>query len=96
MNSFNHYAYGAVADWMYGEAAGIQPAAPGFSAVRFCPHPTDRLDHFAASRETDRGTVSSHWWWEDGVVHYEFVTPCDAIAVIDGKQYSLKPGTHRF
>ena len=96
MNSFNHYAYGAVADWLYGVCAGINPDAPGYATVRFTPTPTKRLEYAAASLETDHGTVSSRWWWEDGVVHYEFVTPCDAVAVIDGKQYSLKPGTHRF
>lgn len=96
MNSFNHYAYGAVADWLYGVCAGINPDAPGYATVRFTPTPTKRLEYAAASLETDHGTVSSRWWWEDGVVHYEFVTPCDAVAVIDGKPYSLKPGTHRF
>ncbi len=96
MNSFNHYAYGAVADWMYGVAAGIQPAKIGFEEVRFCPHPTDRLDHFAASLETDHGTVSSRWWHEGDVVKYEFTTPCEATAVIGDTVYSLQPGTHRF
>lgn len=96
MNSFNHYAYGAVADWMYGVAAGIQPAKIGFEEVRFCPHPTDRLDHFAASLNTDHGTVSSRWWHENGVVKYELITPCPAVAVIDGKTYTLAPGTHCF
>ena len=96
MNSFNHYAYGAVADWMYGVAAGIQLAAPGFSTVRFWPHPTARLDHFAAALETDHGTISSRWWHEGDVVKYEFSTPCEATAVIGDTVYSLQPGTHRF
>ena len=39
MNSFNHYAYGAVADWMYGAAAGINsdPDRPGFEHIIFRP-----------------------------------------------------------
>ena len=40
MNSFNHYAYGAVIDWVYEKAAGIQPAQPGFQRVKVAPMPT--------------------------------------------------------
>lgn len=45
MNSFNHYAYGAVADWVFSVAAGIQPVEerPGFAAVRIESHPDRRL-----------------------------------------------------
>lgn len=96
MNSFNHYAYGAVADWMYGVCAGIQPEEPGFRTVRFCPHPTNRLERFAASLKTDQGTVSSRWWHENGTIRYELITPCPAVAVIDGTEHTLAPGRHRF
>ncbi len=96
MNSFNHYAYGAVADWLYGVCAGIQPAEAGFPKVRFCPHPTDRLEHFSASLETDHGTISSRWWHENGIVRYELTTPCPAVAVINGCSHLLEPGCHRF
>jgi alpha-L-rhamnosidase len=39
MNSFNHYAYGAVGDWLFGVSAGINPASPGSDSVVFTPHP---------------------------------------------------------
>lgn len=96
MNSFNHYAYGAVADWLYGVCAGINPDEPGYATVRFTPTPTERLDYAAASLETAYGTVASRWWREDGVVHYELTTPRPATAVLDGKLYELAPGIHRF
>lgn len=96
MNSFNHYAYGSVGDWLYGVCAGINPGAAGYATVEFRPVPTDRLDYAFASLDTVHGTVSSRWWHEDGIVKYEFVTPCPALAVIDGKSYPLTPGTHRF
>lgn len=96
MNSFNHYAYGAVADWLYGVCAGINPGAPGYATVEFRPTPTDRLEYASASLETAHGTVASRWWHEDGAVKYELTTPCEAIAIIEGKTYTLKPGVHRF
>ena len=48
MNSYNHYAYGSVADWVFGVACGIQPAAPGYAEVRIEPHPDPRLVHLGA------------------------------------------------
>ncbi len=96
MNSFNHYAYGSVADWLYGVCAGINPCAPGYATVEFRPIPTDRMEYVSASLDTDYGTIASRWWHEDGVVKYELTTPRPAVAVIDGKTYSLEPGTHRF
>ena len=96
MNSFNHYAYGAVADWLYGVCAGINPGTPGYETVLFTPTPTDRLDHFSASFDTAHGAIVSKWWHEDGVVKYELTTPRPATAVIDGKTYTLDVGTHRF
>lgn len=98
MNSYNHYAYGSVADWMYGVAAGIHPVedAPGFERILFTPTPTHRLSEFAASIKTACGTVSSRWWHEGDRVRYEIVTPSPATAVIDRKTYTLAPGTYLF
>ena len=68
MNSFNHYAYGAVADWVYEAAAGIQTVedAPGFARVKIAPQPDSRLDWLEASIETRKGTVRSLWKQEEG------------------------------
>lgn len=96
MNSYNHYAYGAVGDWMYGVVAGINTVeeAPGFAKVHFAPIPDDRVDWFKAEIQTAYGKVSSHWWHEDGKVHYEIITPVDSTAVIEDKEYNLSPGKH--
>ncbi len=98
MNSYNHYAYGAVGDWLYGVVAGINTVeeAPGFEKVYFAPLPDDRIDWFKAEIDTAFGKVSSHWWHEDGSVHYEIDTPVDSVAVIDGKEHILAPGKHIF
>lgn len=96
MNSFNHYAYGAVADWMYGVCAGINPATPGYDTVLFRPVATDRLDHFSATFQTAHGEIRSSWRHENGRVVYEITTPRPATAIIEGKTYTLDVGTHRF
>ena len=98
MNSFNHYAYGAVGDWMYGVMAGINTVeeAAGFAKIHFAPVADSRIDWFKAEIETAHGRVSSRWWHENGRVHYEIITPVEATAIIDGKNYTLSPGTHIF
>lgn len=98
MNSYNHYAYGAVGDWMYGVMAGINTVedAPGFAKVHFAPIPDGRIEWFKAEIDTKWGKVSSHWWHENGRVHYEITTPVVSTAVIEGKAYTLSPGKHIF
>ncbi|MDI4648441.1 alpha-L-rhamnosidase [Cohnella hashimotonis] len=64
MNSFNHYAYGAVGDWMYRKIAGLapDPASPGYKRIRIEPDYTGgRLSHARASYESMYGMVESGW-----------------------------------
>lgn len=98
MNSYNHYAYGAVADWMYEYCAGIRPveANPGFEEILFKPTPTKKLEFFEASYYSVKGLIESSWKWENGVVKYKIVTPSVATAIINGKEYKLTPGTYEF
>lgn len=98
MNSYNHYAYGAVGDWMYGVMAGINTVeeSPGFKKVHFAPLADDRIDWFRAEIDTAYGKISSRWWHENGKVHYEIITPVESTAVIDGEKYSLSAGRHTF
>ena len=98
MNSFNHYAYGAVADWVYGVACGINTVeeAPGFERVVIAPHPTDKLEYLSARIETRRGAVSSMWYHEGERVRYEINTPADALIIIDGVEYRVGKGSYIF
>ncbi|MBR6548760.1 MAG: family 78 glycoside hydrolase catalytic domain [Clostridia bacterium] len=97
MNSYNHYAYGAVADWLYEVAAGITPARAGFSKIHFAPHPTSKIDSLGAEFETPHGLARSFWRHNtEGKVIYEITTPVPATAEIDGKTYDLQPGSYRF
>ncbi len=98
MNSFNHYAYGSVADWVYGVACGIQTVEdkPGFEEIVIAPVPTDKIDHLSASIETRHGLVSSKWYHENGRIRYEIITPSRTKIVIDGKEYNVEKGTYIF
>ena len=98
MNSFNHYAYGSVADWVYGVACGIQTveSKPGFEEIIIAPKPTKKLNHLSASIDTRYGTVSSKWIKEGNSFRYEITTPTRATVIIDGKEHKLDRGTYVF
>lgn len=85
MNSFNHYAYGAVGDWLYRTVAGIQPveASPGYKAIVIAPRPGGGLTHAEGSLETMYGQVKSAWSiGDDGVITLDIVIPANTTAVI--------------
>lgn len=98
MNSFNHYGYGAVGDWIYGKACGIQipEDGAGFSKVRVAPLADKRIDSLFASIDTRHGTVSSKWYHKDGKTRYEITVPVEAELVIDGKTHTVSAGTYWF
>lgn len=98
MNSFNHYSYGAVADWIYEVAAGITPVEefPGFQRVRIEPHPDHRLGWLGALIRTRNGEVSSKWICEEAAVRYEISAAMPAVIVIDGKTVEVEPGQYTF
>ncbi len=68
MNSFNHYAYGAVGEWMYRVMAGIEidPSGPGYKHTLIQPQPGGGFTSVKASHATPYGQVSSAWTLKDG------------------------------
>lgn len=100
MNSFNHYAYGAVMDWVYEEAAGIKPEQPGFASLRIQPKPDARLQWLDVSMDTRQGKVRSAWSFfeENGrsKVRYEIVTPAPARIVLAGQERQVPAGEYVF
>ena len=100
MNSFNHYAYGAVGDWIYGVIGGIMPdeEKPGFEHILLAPKTTDKLSFAKASLKTKYGTIVSEWHKEANGVRYLFTVPdgTSATAEIGGKTIALEAGTHTF
>lgn len=96
MNSYNHYAYGAVGDWLYEVAAGIRPAQPGFAKVHFAPVPTHRIHSFGAELQTVHGLIRSFWQHREGETVYEIITPVPATVTVKGKTYEVEPGSYQF
>ena len=77
MNSYNHYAYGAVAEWMYRYAAGIDTLSSdaGFHTIYLHPDFDQRLDHLDFSYESPYGTISSSWKVSGSRVVWHVVIP---------------------
>ncbi|MEU3216274.1 family 78 glycoside hydrolase catalytic domain [Streptomyces sp. NPDC006971] len=99
MTSFNHYALGAVADWLYKVVAGIQPAAPGYARVRLAPTPGAGLDWAGGSLETPHGRVESHWRRVRDEVEVRVVVPDGVEAEVilpDGSTTTVVGGEHSF
>jgi alpha-L-rhamnosidase len=84
MNSFNHYAYGAIGDWMYRAVAGINldENAPGYKKIIIKPHLTDSLSFASGSLQTYYGRVSSEWKRENGKLVLNVEVPANTTATI--------------
>lgn len=98
MNSYNHYAYGSVADWVYGKAAGIQvlEEAPGYEKVRIAPLADGRIDWLKAEYQSRHGLISSYWKKEGNLRRYEITTPVEAEIVIAGTVHHVPAGSYIF
>jgi alpha-L-rhamnosidase len=85
MLSFNHYAYGAVIDWIYRYVAGIAPTVerPGYRRIVVAPRPTASIPWARASVESRLGTVSIDWRLVDGDLEIDLQVPHGADAVLD-------------
>lgn len=84
MNSFNHYAYGAIGEWLYRHVAGIDidPEQPGYKHILLNPHPGGGLTNASAEIETLYGKVSSAWKYEGNDFIYEIKVPANTIASV--------------
>jgi alpha-L-rhamnosidase len=84
MNSFNHYAFGAVGDWMYQHIGGIDvdPAAPGYRHSRIAPRPGAGLTSASASLETGYGTLQSAWRLDGERFALDVAVPANTTAEV--------------
>lgn len=98
MNSFNHYAYGSVADWVYEKAAGITllEEYPGFEKVLFKPLADDRMEWLEAGIETRHGKVASKWTHTPDGIRYEIETAVPAVVEIGERIMEVTPGKYTF
>ncbi|HEU5015093.1 MAG TPA: glycoside hydrolase family 78 protein [Roseiflexaceae bacterium] len=84
MNSFNHYAYGAIGEWMYAVVAGIDadPEQPGYRHIIMRPQPGGGLTNVAADIESVYGRVGSAWQLRDGAFTWQITVPANASATV--------------
>ena len=85
MNSFNHYAYGAIGDWMYKNIAGINmdEAAPGYKKIIIKPRITESLTFASASLDTYYGKIVSGWKRQNGLLEMDVEIPVNTAAIVD-------------
>ena len=96
MNSYNHYAYGSVADWVFGVACGIQPAEPGYARARIAPQPDPRLNSLCAVLDTVHGRIRSAWKHTEQGIRYEIDTPVPTEIILNGKSRMVGKGRYLF
>ena len=99
MNSYNHYAYGAVMGWMYRTMAGIRPGpAGGYGKFILAPKPDRRVGSCAATYRTRFGTVESAWTYDaHGTWQWRFVVPKGTTATVvlpSGDTSEYGPGAY--
>ncbi len=84
MNSFNHYAYGCVCQWIWETAAGIcaDPAGPGFRHIIMKPLPDRRLGYLDARFDSAAGMIRSSWKYEGDSWIWEFTIPEGSTASV--------------
>ena len=84
MNSFNHYAYGAIGEWLYKYVAGvdIDPMNPGYKHILFHPHPGGQLSRASAELKSIYGPVKSVWSLDQAQFTYEVTIPANTTATV--------------
>ncbi len=75
MNSYNHYAYGSVMEFVYRRIAGIEATAAGFQKIRIAPKPCKDLDKVIAEYESIQGKIVSGYERKDGEIFYYVEIP---------------------
>lgn len=97
--SFNHYAYGAEGDWLFGNVAGISAIEPGFRKIQFAPQPGGGLTWAKAAYSTSFGTIKSQWKIKRGRFVLTVTVPPGNSAIIKlpgGEYKNAGLGKHTF
>jgi alpha-L-rhamnosidase len=82
MNSFNHYAFGAVGEWIYTTVGGIQSLSPGFKRIRVAPKPGGGLSWANTTYHSIRGAIVSEWKLKDKEFQLHVVIPPNTTAEV--------------
>ena len=95
MTSFNHYALGAVADWLHRSVAGLAPAAPGYRRIAIAPKPGGGLTNASARHRTPYGEAVVAWEASDGELVVRATVPVGAsaeVALPGGEAFTVGHG----
>ena len=82
MNSLNHYAYGAIGEWMYERVAGIAPLEAGYKSIKIAPQPRAPLTTASATYYTPYGKVASSWTLEGNLFTLNTTIPPNTTATV--------------
>jgi alpha-L-rhamnosidase len=82
MNSFSHYAFGAVYEWMFHTMAGIRNPGVGYKHILFKPELDPRITQVQATHRSIRGDIASHWHVKDGRLTYQVTVPPNVTASV--------------
>lgn len=99
MTSFNHYALGAVADWLHRSVAGLAPATPGYKHIEIAPQPIPGLEWATARHDTPYGTAEVGWRRSDGRLSISATVPPNSTATVrlpDGTCHEVTAGRHEW
>jgi alpha-L-rhamnosidase len=105
MTSFNHYAFGAIADFLHRVVGGLAPADPGYRTLTIAPRPGGGLSHCSTRLDTPYGMAAVDWVRVDGRLDVEVLVPVGTTASVilptaDGhtarEPRQIGPGTHSF
>ncbi len=101
MTSFNHYAFGAVADWLHRVVAGLAPAEPGYRRITVQPRPGGGISHASARHRTPYGMAECAWMIQNGTIEVNVGVPPNTTARIhlpgnDAEPFEVGSGSHRW
>ena len=100
MNSFNHYAYGSIGDWLYRKVAGIDCIEPGYRKLRIAPQFVMGITSAKGTLKTMYGVVASSWSCENGTINVDIEIPanCSAVMKLPEKldEITVGSGSHHF
>lgn len=97
MTSFNHYALGAVADWLHRVVGGISMLEPGYKKILIAPQPGGTITSAATSLESPCGPISVEWELRDDVFTSEISIPEHTTALVrlpSGVEHHIEAGRY--
>ncbi|GGF37732.1 alpha-L-rhamnosidase [Subtercola lobariae] len=99
MTSFNHYAFGAVADWMHRVIGGLTPTSPGYRDVSIAPRLGGDLTSASISHLSPFGLIAADWCLNGGVFALALTVPVGVTAAVtlpSGEHHRVTHGEHVF